>query len=333
MLVAFGILVIAGIGGTLWETHARRRDAREVPRLGRAYDVGGYSLNLDCTGPERPGSPTVILDAGLGGPAVSWGMVQPLIAEFARVCSYDRAGMGWSEPGPAPRSSQQIAKELHAVLGKAGVRPPYILVAHSMAGFHARVFHRMYPGEVAGMVLVDAAQEDQNGALPPSLKKWLSSQNEPPGRFQRALATFLSRAGLARLAAQSDPTLQGLPANLRRQMVRAVIQPKSRDAAQAELLAFDESAEQARQSGNLGEMPLIVLTAGKESRPELLPEEVNPKDLDNFRNAWITDLQMRLVHLSSQGRQVIVEDSADLIPFERPAVIAAAVREVYQGHP
>lgn len=333
MLIAFGLLVIASICGTLWESQARRRDAREVPRLGRAYSVGGYSLNLDCTGPESPGAPTVILDAGLGGPAVSWGMVQPLIAEFARVCSYDRAGMGWSDPGPAPRSSQQVATELHAVLKQAGVPPPHILVAHSMAGFHARVFHQMYPGEVAGMVLVDSAQEDQNAALPPSLKKWLGSQNEPPGWFQRTLATFLSRAGLARLAAQSDPTLLTLTPDLRRQMVRAVIQPKSRDAALAELLAFDQSAEQARRSGTLGGMPLVVLTAGRESRPELLPEGVNPKDLDDFRKAWITDLQMRLVHLSSQGRQVIVEDSADLIPFEKPAVIAAAVREVYQGHP
>lgn len=133
---------------------ALRADARSFPHPGRLASAGELRLNLHCTG---AGVPTVVLEAGLLDSLDVWGRVQPAVARFARVCSYDRAGYGNSDPGPMPRTSVRIANELRAALHSAGERPPYVLVGASFGGFLVRVFNGRYPDEVAGLVLVDAA--------------------------------------------------------------------------------------------------------------------------------------------------------------------------------
>jgi pimeloyl-ACP methyl ester carboxylesterase len=120
-------------------------------------DVGGYSLNLAISG---KGSPTVVFESGMGATMQSWGRVQAEVAKFTQVVTYDRAGMGKSEHGPLPRSSERIAVELQTALKKANVTPPYVLVGHSIGGIHIRVFAKMYPKEVAGIVLIDPSSED-----------------------------------------------------------------------------------------------------------------------------------------------------------------------------
>lgn len=122
-------------------------------------DAGGHSLNMLIGG---EGSPTVVFEAGFGAGLTSWATVQSNTAKFARTVSYDRAGLGQSEPGPKPRAAKQIAAELHTALQKAGIAPPYLLVGHSFGGIYARVFADMYPNEVAGMVLIDPSQEAFN---------------------------------------------------------------------------------------------------------------------------------------------------------------------------
>ena len=118
--------------------------------------MGGYSLHIQCVG---TGSPTVVLDAGLGGTSLDWNLVQTEIGPTTQVCAYDRAGMGWSDTGPAPRTPGQIARELHTLLTNAGIPGPYVLVGHSAGGKNVRMFALQYPDEVAGMVLVDARSE------------------------------------------------------------------------------------------------------------------------------------------------------------------------------
>src|SRR3954447_21057168 len=138
---------------------ARAQDATTPPPLpppGRLFDIGGWRLHLNCTGEARTSQPAVILEAGAGDFSVDWSLVQPGVARFARVCSYDRAGSGWSELGPRPRTMTQIAYELHSLLGKAGERPPYVLVGHSFGGWLVRLYQLRYPADVAGVVLVDA---------------------------------------------------------------------------------------------------------------------------------------------------------------------------------
>ena len=120
-------------------------------------DVGGYRLFIRCTG---EGSPTVILDAALGATSATWNKIQPAVAGFTRVCSYDRAGRGSSDPGPVPRTSQTMVEDLRALLEGAGIPGPYVLVGHSLGGLNMQLFARLYPSEVVGMVMVDATPAD-----------------------------------------------------------------------------------------------------------------------------------------------------------------------------
>src|SRR5262249_40965650 len=129
-------------------------------------DVGGWRLHLNCTGTARPGQPTVVLEAGAGDFSVEWSLVQPRVAEFARVCSYDRAGDGWSDLGPHPRTFHQIVYELHTLLVRAGERTPVVLVGHSYGGLLVRLYQSTYPAEVAGMVLVEAGADDPLRMMP-----------------------------------------------------------------------------------------------------------------------------------------------------------------------
>src|SRR5262245_39082736 len=124
---------------------------------GKLIDIGGYRLHLNCTGNK---SPTVVLIAGAGDFSFDWSLVQPGIAQFARVCSYDRAGFAWSDPGPTPRTMKQEAFELHTLLRAARIKGPYLLVGHSLGGLITRIYLDQYPPEVAGIVLLDSTHED-----------------------------------------------------------------------------------------------------------------------------------------------------------------------------
>jgi pimeloyl-ACP methyl ester carboxylesterase len=138
-------------------------DSQRSPEAGRLVDVGGHQLKINCTG---RGSPTVILESGLGDVLGEWRRAQAQISNFTRVCSYDRAGYGESDAGPLPRTSSQISGELHALLQNAGEHPRFILVGHSFGGYNVRVFNGQYPNEVAGVVLADSTQEDEYELLP-----------------------------------------------------------------------------------------------------------------------------------------------------------------------
>src|SRR5215475_16204790 len=136
------------------------------PPPGRLVDIGGWRLHLNCTGEARASQPTVILESGLGDFSVEWSLVQPGVAKFARVCSYDRAGDGWSELGPHPRTFRQIVYELHTLLDRAGVKPPLALVGHSYGGWLVRQYASTYPSDVVGMALVEAGADNPRRILP-----------------------------------------------------------------------------------------------------------------------------------------------------------------------
>lgn len=131
--------------------------APRVRAAERRYDVGGYRLNLRC---EGSGSPVVVMDAGGGDTLQTWDWVVPEVKKVTRVCAYDRAGLGKSDPGPTPRTSDQIVKELRELLGRARISPPYVLVGHSFGGLNVRLYAARNPAQVAGLVLVDATPED-----------------------------------------------------------------------------------------------------------------------------------------------------------------------------
>src|SRR5579884_2241131 len=145
---AAGLLTVAAVAGASYQAIAWRADTQRIRRPGRLVRAGAFRRNLYCTG---EGSPTVVLEAGLADSLDTWKGLQPDIAQFARVCSYDRAGYGYSDRGPMPRTSDRIASELHTALISAGERPPYLLVGHSFGGFNIRVFNGKYPDQVSGL--------------------------------------------------------------------------------------------------------------------------------------------------------------------------------------
>ncbi len=328
------LVVAAAICGAAYQAIATYRDEQRFPQEGRSVALGaafpGVSLNINCTGQSGPGVPTVIMDTGLGVPAVGWDFVQPEVAKFAHVCSYDRAGYGWSTAGPMPRTSGEIAKELHALLVAAGEKPPYVLVAHSFGGYNVRVYTKEYPAEVSGMVLVDTSHEDQNNRMPGTLKNFVKKQSEQL-ETQRKLVPYLMFFGIARLmGGESDPTGK-LSKNFVKKFNYLILQPKFVDAAASESGSLETSAAEVKAAGNLGDRPLVVLTAGKSADAKLLPPGIPKEDLDELREIWINDLQVQEMHLSTRGKQQIVGDSTHMIPFERPDTVIAAIREVCEA--
>jgi pimeloyl-ACP methyl ester carboxylesterase len=306
-------LALLALIGASYEAVASRVDAQRFPRPLHLVAVGKFKLNLYCTG---QGAPTVVLDAGLADSLDSWSRVQPEIARFARVCSYDRAGYGYSDPGPMPRTSERIASELYALLRSAGEMPPFLLVGHSFGGFNVRVFNGKYADEVAGILLVDATQEDQYRLLPPAWAA-MGIATRRRARRQAFWAPLYIDFGIARLQLR----LQG-------QLVPPVIlQSKYLKARTSEFENIQVSAEQARTANHISDKPLVVLTAG---RPidAALRATLNADDQRAYERTWVNDVQLRLMHLSARGKRVIVPDSGHDMPVERPDAIVTAVREL-----
>ncbi|MBL8213759.1 MAG: alpha/beta hydrolase [Bryobacterales bacterium] len=309
-------LTLLAAAGALFEALAFRQDTQRFPRPVHLVDAGALRLNLHCTG---RGKPTVILEAGLADSLDSWSRVQPGIARLARVCSYDRAGYGYSDAGPMPRTSERIASELHSALASAGETPPYLLVGHSYGGYNVRVFHGKYPQEVAAILLVDSTQEDQYRLLPPA---WVAMG--AAARLRASRQAFWAPLAIGLGVTRLQLRLQG------RTVPPVILQSKYLRARASEFQNIEGSAEQARASGHLGGKPLLVLTAGR-LIDAALAAALSAEDQKAYQQTWITELQPRLARLSSLGKQVIVPDSGHDIPSERPDAIIAGVRELIQA--
>jgi pimeloyl-ACP methyl ester carboxylesterase len=307
---AFALLLIAGVG---YQQLGSAMDARRSPEPGRLIDAGGHRLKIDCTG---SGSPTVVLESGLGDVLVEWQAVQPQVSTLTRVCSYDRAGYGDSDAGPFPRTSSQIARELHALLQNAGERPPFILVGHSFGGYNVRVFNGQYSNEVVGMVLVDSTQEDQYELLPSAWKQ-LSASTLSRWRNQAKWLPLQISLGIARLRFKKQLGPYGY----------LILRPNYLKARASELEEIQTSAEQARAAETCGNKPLIVLTGVQQD--DALRNALSSKDFARFQHTWVETLQPRLAQLSTRGKQILLRDIGHDIPAEDPAAVVNAIREIY----
>lgn len=327
-LVLLVLVVAAAIVGASYQAIGNHSDAGRFPQQGRSIalggEFGGLTLNLSCQG---SGSPTVVLDSGLGVPGIGWNRVQDGASKFTRVCWYDRAGYGWSGASSAPRTSSQIAKELHTLLAAANEKGPFVLAGHSFGGYNVRVYNGTYPSEVAGMVLVDASHEDQMARMPAALQSAMKKQEESLKR-QQVLGPLLIRLGIARFTQRNQDPGPGISKEFGQELLYLQLQPKFIDATISEISLFAQSADEVRASGNLGDKPLLVLTAGKEVPQAALPEGMTKKDFDDFRKLWVNELQVKEANLSTRGKRVMVPDSDHMIPFERPDAIVDALRDV-----
>lgn len=315
--VALAVFVVAL--GLCYEIVEGRLDARRFPQQGKLVDIGGYKLDINCTG---QGSPTVVLESGFAMLSLSWSEVQSGVAKFSRVCSYDRAGYGWSDSSPFPQSSAQIAKELHQLLQNAGEKPPYVLVGHSFGGLAVRVFNGEYPNEVAGIVLVDSGHPDLLKRMPPAIRKESDDAQISRERMAR-FATARFWLGITRFEDRKLIDSPGVPYDWRL-TVYLEDQPKYIHAIADEGAHLELSHEQAGASPTFGDKPLIVLTAAK----GILGLPANDKDWAALQDIWINQLQVQLANLSTHGKRIMVSDSGHLIPLERPDAIVSAVREV-----
>ena len=335
--VISGLVLLALLAGFSYEQIGRARErSRLPPRVGRAIDIGGRTLNLYCSG---EGSPAVILETGGNAPGFAWVPLQPRFAEFTRTCWYDRAGVGWSDPPKSPRTAASVASDLHEMLRRAGVPPPYVLVGASVGGEYARIYTARYPAEVAGLVLLDSTHPDQHE---PAYALSPTNRLSPRVRHLICMAVpFVSRFGLLRIAAsrmdRRDAPPQFSPAQ-RDTLAKLAARPTAfkTDAEQA-CAATDAGRvvpmlgggnpdldNAARHAGSLGDRPLIVLTAGRYWAPDGMEKEAQA-----YHEVWVHQLQASLAQLSTRGRQIIV-DAHHGIGDEAPDAVVTAVRQVVE---
>jgi pimeloyl-ACP methyl ester carboxylesterase len=255
-------VLIVGCAGALYERIGEHEDRVRIPRVGRAVDVGGRTLNISCLG---NGNPTVVLDSGGTSPGYTNLPLQRMLANETRTCWFDRAGLGCSDPSPVRQTSAAIAADLHALLRGAHVPPPFILIGQSFSGFHVRVFAKKYPGDVAGVVLVDSVHEDQQQYEPRAL---VSPVNRLPAFARAALchaAPFAAHVGVIRLLSMASPQPGVAPPGFTSSEAALLAAVRSRPKAfvlAAECDAWQLSAAEAGAAGSLGDIPLVVLTAG-----------------------------------------------------------------------
>lgn len=292
------------VAGAIYESVSEAADIRAYPPPGQMVDVGGYRLHLNCTG---AGSPTVVIDAGWGDWSLGWSGVQKEVAKTTRVCTYDRAGMGYSEAGPLPRNAEQFAKELHTLLQHAGIPGPYVLAGHSLGGLPVRVFVHDYPTEVSGVVLIDS--------MSPRQAK-LSATDTPPPTATRASGSSIlalpARMGLVRLF----PGVLGLNSGVSPEVQSAYtafsVTPRSNQAYLDEGTGLPESFVQAGSVKSFGAVPLIVLTARL-----------------NEMTGW-QDMQTELLQLSSHSQQIVADHSGHNIQREQPEAAVEALTKMVQ---
>ena len=323
-LVLIGIcgVVALALVGFAYEQTAQSFAAVDYPPPGRLLDIGEHSLHIHCTG---EGSPTVVFESGLDQMgSLSWLLVQPEVSKFTRACSYDRAGIMWSEPGPEPRSSRRIAEELHGLVDAAGVDDPLVLVGHSVGGPHARVFRQQYPADVAGMVFVDSSHPDQMSRMPQKMRELAG----PPPAALRYLMKAAVACGVQRFIVWVSG--MGTPkwATEEERAPFLALRSRSTAAVLDELGAIEESMEQARGTGPLDDLPLIVLTAGDESKGPQPPGMTDELRAD-IRKVWL-ELHTELRELSSKGRQVMANKSGHYIQHDEPGLVVDAIREVVE---
>ena len=305
---------------------------------GRLIDLGTHRLHLRCTGQAAP---TVIFDAALGGSSLSWSLVQPAVGQVTRACAYDRAGFGWSDAGPLPRTVGRIADELFDVLRLAGVPGPYVLVGHSFGGLVMRMFAARHRDQVAGLVLIEPAIPDE----------WVNPAEQQRDQIARGMrlcryGTIAAQSGLARVVAglvrvgalglarsivaivsrgglrREDEGILApiwkLPPDVRQLLRHMWTQPKFFEALGSQIASISESAGEVlrESSAELGTLPLVVMSAATADPHRLRADAA-------------------LARQSTRGRHLLVRDSGHWIPLDAPRavvdVIQALVLEIREG--
>jgi pimeloyl-ACP methyl ester carboxylesterase len=293
-------------------------------------DVGGFRLHMNCSG---AGSPAVVMDAALGGSSISWTLVQPAIAKLTRVCSYDRAGFGWSDAGPMPRTAARVAGELRILLERSKVPPPFVLVGHSFGGLVMRVFAARYRADAAALILLDPAHPED----------WITPAPKEQVKIERGIrlcrvGSSAARTGLARVVAaianvgafglalllarvisrgglsNEDQGILApawrLPREARKPLRQFWTQPKFFDALGSQIESICQSAAETLDAGagGYGDLPLVTISSTDPGDYRLRQQEA-------------------LARLSTRGRHLVASNSGHWIPLDEPQLVIDVITE------
>jgi pimeloyl-ACP methyl ester carboxylesterase len=264
-------------------------------------------MDLYCTG---HGSPTIVLSSGLGDDFTIWRNVQPVLSRQTRVCSYDRAGIGWSEALPGVQDAQAIAGQLHGLINAAAIEKPFVLVGHSISGLYLREYAAQYGGDLAGMVFVDGSSPAQEARAPKDLAPMLV-----PSRFDILAQELLIDVGLARLLGYCGDS-GSTPPIYKKWIDADSCAPAQVSAIEGELGAVRASEEETLHAGPFGNLPILILSRDPNVQPPNWPAQ-----LARENSALWSQLQEESKDLSGQSKRVIAKGSNHYIQIDRPDVV------------
>jgi len=305
------ILVAAAVAGNVsYNAIAVHWFRGHHPLPGTIYLVDGHHMRMDCTG---SGSPTIVLESGLGNDGLIWGGVQPELAKTTRVCSYDRAGMGWSDAVSGPRDADHIASQLHALLLEAKVTGPLVLMGHSLGGIFLRDYATRYPAGIAGMVFLDATtpmQRHNPVFRAAEAKQW------PPIWVRLTFYRTEMILGVPRLFGACSQPVKGFAGEAEKLEAEALCAAPVWTATREEMDAEQSSLETVH-TGPFGALPILVFSQDLDNQ---MPKQNPPQFMVDARNA-MNQMQEDLKNLSTRGRRIIARDSGHEIQLERPDLI------------
>jgi pimeloyl-ACP methyl ester carboxylesterase len=321
------LLLALIVMGAIYQAVASSKDAKTFKPVDQMVDVNGIQMRLDCRG---SGSPTVILESGASMSGIAWARIHDDVAKFTRVCSYDRAGMGWSDGVGEELSPQQVSELLHALLEIGGENPPYLLVGHSLGGIYVRAFANLFPADVVGMVLVDSSHDTQNLQLPAEIQK-LNSMQDYAFKFCQWTAPF----GLVRATKMMDSLSSSIPITSEEKvpMLAGMYRTPYCGASAREMAMFNAYASQPKELNSLGDIPLIVLSSGANAQqkyeeiPPAMQSQVSMDVMQKMVDAWNV-MQDELAGLSTRGERRVIQ-SGHNIQLDSPQTVIDAIREVF----
>jgi pimeloyl-ACP methyl ester carboxylesterase len=273
---------------------------------GKLVDIGTHRLHINCVG---EGTPSVIIDSGIGGFSLEWITIQNSLADNVRVCSYDRAGYGWSDPGPAPRTTARIAEELRTLLIEARIPGPYLLVGHSFGGYNIRYFASEYPELTAGLVLIDSSHPEQ-----------FNTEEFKRIKPKPQLENLVKRNNSIRIRMVHPIIANNYPQETKRAAALLMMTMKSKSTLINELDYMETSAKQVSERTNHQpyEFPVIIITRGKRVWPE--------NELGDRREQQWSRLQNDLLNISLQSDHFLAYESGHIIHLDQPELVSENIQ-------